>query len=117
METGNGTDVATNNWISGTGGSNTLIDNAASFVLGGGNQVGTDPNFANPVNPGAPSCGGYANVPACMAKVIADYTPTTAGASSYGRQPVSNTSVSDPLYPQWLCHVNMPSGLVTPSCF
>ncbi len=117
METGNGTDVATNNWISGTSGNNTLIDNAAGFVLGGGNQVGTDPKFANPVNPGPPSCGGYANAPACMAKVISDYTPTTPGASSYGRQPVSNTSVSDPLYPQWLCHVNLPSGLVTPSCF
>jgi hypothetical protein len=117
METGNASDVATNNWVSGTGGKNTLIDNAVSFVLGAGNVVGTDPNFANPVNPGAPSCGGSANVPACMANVISDYTPTATGASSFGRQPVSNTSVSDPLYPQWLCQVSLPSGLVTPSCF
>jgi hypothetical protein len=117
METGNGTDTATNNWFAGTSGNNTLIDNSTGFALGAGNTIGTSPAFSNPVNQGAPSCGGYANAPACMAKVISDYTPTASGASSFGRQPVSNTSVSDPLYPQWLCHVNMPPGLVTPSCF
>jgi hypothetical protein len=51
-----------------------------------------------------------------MAKVIADYTPTVAAAKSYGYQPVSLTNTPDPLYPQWLCNVTLPFGLVTPGC-
>jgi hypothetical protein len=51
-----------------------------------------------------------------MAQVIADYTPTVAAAKSYGYQPVSLTNTPDPLYPQWLCNVTLPSGLVTPGC-
>jgi len=97
-------------------GNNTFISSSNGFSLGTHNTIGTNPSFANPVNPGPPACGGSANVPACMAQVIADFTPTVAAATSYGYQPVSLTNVPDPLYPQWLCNVNLPSGLVTPGC-
>jgi hypothetical protein len=113
---GNGTDTFDYNYASGVGGNNTFIYSSSGFSLGTHNTVGTNPSFANPVNPGPPACGGYASVPACMAKVIADYTPTVAAAKSYGYQPVSLTNTPDPLYPQWLCNVTLPSGLVTPGC-
>jgi len=51
-----------------------------------------------------------------MATVISNFTPTAGGISAYGYQPVSNTSISDPLFPAWLCNVNLPPGLVTPGC-
>ena len=87
------------------------------FSAGPNNTLGTSPAFSNPTNPGAPSCGSATSVPNCMASVIANFTPTTAAAKSYGYQPVSTTSVYDPLYPQWLCTVtNLPAGLVTPGC-
>src|SRR6202043_725660 len=37
-------------------------------------------------------------------------------AKAYGYQVPSTTSVSDPLFPQWLCNVNLPAGLVTMGC-
>jgi hypothetical protein len=51
-----------------------------------------------------------------MATVIANYTPTVAAAKAYGYQQPSSTSVSDPLFPKWLCSVNLPAGLVTKGC-
>ena len=113
---GNGTDTFDYNYASGVNGNNTFISASSGFSLGTHNTIGTNPAFANPVNPGPPECGGYASVPACMAQVIADYTPTVAAAKSYGYQPVSLTNTPDPLYPQWLCNVTLPSGLVTPGC-
>jgi hypothetical protein len=95
---------------------NTQIANSTGFSFGPNNVFGTNPSFANPVAPGAPSCSTYSSVPACMAQVIADYTPTNAAAAGYGYQIPSNTSVYDPLFPQWLCNVNLPQGLVTPGC-
>lgn len=64
-----------------------------------------------------PSCGGFANVPACMEALIANFKPLTQGALSYGYQQPSAEQVYDPLFPQWLCGVNLPSGLVTMGCF
>ncbi|HXP10364.1 MAG TPA: chitobiase/beta-hexosaminidase C-terminal domain-containing protein [Acidobacteriaceae bacterium] len=113
---GNGTDTFDYNYASGVNGNNTFMYSSSGFTLGTHNTIGTDPSFADPVNPGAPECGGSASVPACMAQVIADYTPTVAAARSYGYQPVSLTNTPDPLYPQWLCNVTLPSGLVTPGC-
>jgi hypothetical protein len=51
-----------------------------------------------------------------MATVIANFTPTNAAAVRYGYQTPSSTQVSDPLFPKWLCNVNLPSGLVTLGC-
>ena len=107
--TGTG-NTASGNWLYSAAGNTT-------FGSGyGTNVTGTNPAFANPVIPGAPSCSGTANVPACAATLIANFTPTASGASAYGYQKPSTTSVTDELYPQWLCNVNLPSGLVTPSC-
>jgi hypothetical protein len=51
-----------------------------------------------------------------MATVIANFTPTTAAAKAYGYQIPGTASIYDPLYPQWLCNVTLPAGLVTPGC-
>ena len=102
---------------SATGTYSAKYDPGSVFSFGPGNLFGTNPQFANPVAPGAPSCSGYANTEACMATVIADFTPTNPAAAGYGYQVPSAMSVYDPLYPQWLCNVtNLPAGLVTPGC-
>ena len=91
--------------------------NSNSGFAYGPNIVSTNPVLSNPVTPGAPSCGAFANVPACMATTVANFKPTAAGDSGYGYQPVGTANIYDPLYPQWLCTVtNLPSGLVTPGC-
>lgn len=122
VETCDSSCTVTNNWLYSAAGNNSGIDASPGFSLGAGNVSGTNPSFANPVNPGAPSCGSFASVPACMATVIADYTPTNGSALAYGRQTVSNTSITDALFPQWLCtgtgqmNSNIPANLVTPGC-
>jgi len=42
-----------------------------------------------------------------MATVIANFKPTTAAAQPYGYQVPSTVPNSDPLFPQWLCNVNL----------
>jgi hypothetical protein len=79
-------------------------------------QSGVNPNFSNPIDPGAPSCGTASSVPNCMATVISNFTPTNASAVGYGYQKPSATPTSDPLFPQWLCNVNLPAALVTMGC-
>jgi hypothetical protein len=111
---GNKTDTVTYNYMSGVSGNNTVATSSPGFSYGT-NTVGKNPTFLNPVQPSAPSCGAYGSVPACMAKVIADYTPTVEAALAYGRQTPGNNSY-DPLYPQWLCNVTLPPGLITQGC-
>lgn len=90
---------------------------SSGFVPGPSNITSTDPQLANPVNPGTPSCSGYATTTACMATVIANFAPTNSAAKSYGYQQPSSTPVANPYYPQWLCGVSdLPNGLVTPGC-
>jgi len=108
--------VVYDNWAYGLNSQNTVINNSGSFAYGPNNTLGTSPAFANPVEPGAPNCSGYASVPACMATVIANFTPTNAAAKGYGYQIPSSTSVYDSLFPQWLCNVNLPAGLVSMGC-
>jgi hypothetical protein len=88
---------------------------SGSFTYGV-NSLGVNPNFTNPVVPGAPSCGSASSVPSCMAYVVADFKPKTASAVGYGYQVPSSTPAYDPLFPQWLCTVNLPAGLVTMGC-
>jgi len=91
----------------------------SGFVYGTNNVFGVNPVFAGaPASvPPAPNCGGYTSVITCMAPIIADFTATAAAAAGLGRQPVSNTSVNDPLFPSWLCpYSSMLSGLVTMGC-
>jgi hypothetical protein len=87
------------------------------FTYGPGNLFGVNPVFANPTTPGAPACGSYADAPACMAMVIADFTPTNSAAVGYGFQMPVSEKVYDTLFPQWLCNVNLPAGLVTMGCY
>jgi len=110
----NSTTVFANNWGYSAAGINTL--GSGSGFSWGPNNTFTNPVLANPTNPGAPSCSGFASVPACMATVIANFTPTNAAASGYGYQVPSSTAVYDPLFPQWLCNVNLPPGLVSMGC-
>jgi hypothetical protein len=89
-----------------------------SLFTFGPNNINTNPSFANPAVPGAPSCGSASSAPNCMATVIANFTPTNATLLTlgYGYQIPSATQTYDPLFPQWLCNVNLPSGLVTMGC-
>ena len=104
-------------WGHAASGTNNGISNSAGLSYASSNIFGIDPNFVNPVAPSAPSCGNYASVLACMATVIANFTPTNAKAKSYGYQIPGSTSINDPLFPQWLCSVtNLPNGLVTMGC-
>jgi hypothetical protein len=107
----NSTDILYSNYGYSSAGSNTSVSSATLV-----NNTFSNPSFANPTNPGAPSCGTYASVPACAAKIIANFTPTNTAALGYGFQTPSTTSTYDPLFPQWLCNVNLPPGLVTMGC-
>ena len=104
------------NWGYAASGTNDVVGNSTGFYYGPNNTFGTNPSFANPVPPGAPSCGSKTGVPNCMASVIANFTPTNIAAMGYGYQIPSSAQVYDPLFPQWLCNVNLPSGLVTMGC-
>jgi hypothetical protein len=75
-----------------------------------------DPVYANPLDPPAPNCGSASSVPNCMATVISNFTPTAAGAAGHGYQIPNARQSFDPLFPQWLCNVNLPDGLVTMGC-
>jgi hypothetical protein len=112
---GNGTDQLNNNFVYSAAGNNTNATTSPDFSFGT-NTIGTNPAFANPVAPGSPSCGSFASVPACMATVIANFSPTNASAVGSGYQIPSAVPTYDPLFPQWLCNVNLPPGLVTLGC-
>jgi hypothetical protein len=113
---GNGTDSVSQNWgyaVSGTTSSGSY--NSSGFSFGTSNTFGENAQFANAVAPGAPSCSGSSNVPACMATVIANFKPKVAAAASFGYQ-TPGSAAYDPLFPQWLCTASVPSGLITMGC-
>lgn len=91
------------------------VYNGPNYQFGPTNVVG-DPDFENAYVPVAPACGGAENVPSCMTGVIANFKPTNSAAASYGYQLPSSSEVSDPLFPQWLCNVNLPAGLASNAC-
>jgi len=110
-------DVLYANYGYSASGYNTTGTGTGGFAFGPNNTF-ANPQFANPpaTVPAAPNCGGYASVPACMAQMVANFTPTNAAAAGYGYQIPSSTSVYDPLFPQWLCNVNLPTGLISKGC-
>jgi hypothetical protein len=110
------TNAIYDSWGYSAYGTNDSINSSTGFSYGPDDTFGVDPVFSNPVTPGAPDCGGATGVPDCMAPVIANFTPTAAGTSGYGYQRPSDTPDNDPLFPQWLCNVNLPSGLITMGC-
>jgi hypothetical protein len=110
------TDQVYQNWGYAVGGTTTDITGSSGFSYGPNNTFGTNPAFVNPVVPGAPNCGGYTSVPACMATVITNFTPTNPAAMGFGYQVPSSIPAYDPLFPQWLCNVNLPVGLIARGC-
>ncbi len=109
-------DVFDNNFVYSPAGNN--IGQSGGFAFGSENIFGTDPTFANAplANPGPPSCGTFSNVPSCMASEIANLTPTNITARNYGYQTPGPAPTYDPLFPQWLCNVNLPQGLIPMGC-
>jgi hypothetical protein len=116
MYNDNATDAVTYTAGYTPGGTNTSLLYSTGFSFATNNMFGTNPNFANPIIPSSPSCGSYTNAPGCMAKIVSDFTPTTAAVAAFGYQAPGTTPVNNPLYPQWLCNVALPTGLVTPGC-
>ncbi|MDR3727250.1 MAG: hypothetical protein P4K86_09435 [Terracidiphilus sp.] len=111
------TNSVSNSWGYSPWGYNSSVISSPGFSYAASNVFGVNPQLANPTVPGAPSCSGYADVTECMATTIANFTPNNSSAKAYGYQKPSSTSVSDSLFPQWLCTVNnFPAGLVTMGC-
>jgi len=106
-------DTLTDNFLYSAAGNNFTTSN----TVVSGNKMGTNPNFVNPVQPGAPSCGSSSSVPNCVATIVSNFAPQSGAALSYGYQTPSTTANVNPFYPAWLCTVtNLPTGLVTPGC-
>ena len=112
----NASDSVNHNFAFGFAGNHTFVHRSGSFLLGADNILGRDPQIANTRIPGAPTCQGTDSVPACMASMVRDFMPREPSASGFGYQVPVSTSVSNPLFPQWLCNVNLPVGLVTRGC-
>ena len=114
--TGDTSDLIEYSSIYGVAGNNTFVNGGTfTFASQTGNTIGTNPNFANAVAPGAPSCSGYANTVACMATVISNFTASGSGTAGNGYQ-APTTGSYDPFFPQWLCTVGLPAGIVTMGC-
>ncbi len=113
---GDATDIISSDSGYSASGSNDYAVSSPGFSFTAGNLFGTNPKFANATVPGAPSCANATSVPNCMAAMVANFTPTTSAEVPYGYQKPSSTAVNDALFPQWLCNVNLPAGLVTMGC-
>ena len=116
VSNGDGTDSAVHNVAYGHNGNNAFLYNSGSFSWGSTNLMGTDPAFAHPFVPGAPSCRATGNVPKCMSSVIAGFIPKASATEGLGYQKPGSAAGKDPLFPKWLCTANLPSGLITTSC-
>jgi hypothetical protein len=89
---------------------NALVEGSPAFAFQNGNTA-IDPGFAAPQVPAAPDCSGLTNSVACMRSVIADFAITNSAITTLGYQLPGNSSVQNPLYPTWLCKVQVPSGI------
>jgi hypothetical protein len=112
----NGTSTVDHSWWYSAAGNNEGLNSSPGFSYGSSNTTGTNPAFSNATAPSAPSCGSATSVPNCMATVMSNFTATAGGASANGYQTPSLTPVADPLFPLWLCNVNLPAGLVSMGC-
>lgn len=93
-----------------------IVGPVTGFMVGTGNLFTSNPEFANTVEPNAPSCRRSTSVISCMASTISDFRPTNPLLTAYGYKPPRMTRAHDPLFPQWLCNDNLPSGIVTTAC-
>ena len=105
-----------NNFAFGSNNQNSYAYNYGTFRYDTNNTFGVNPYFKGSFAPGAPSCGATASVPACMATVVSDFVATNSAASGMGYQKPSAAGGHDALFPQWVCSVNLPAGLVTKGC-
>jgi hypothetical protein len=116
VQAGDFTDVVNSNFAFGFNGNNTYLANSGTFAYGANNILGTSPAFSNATVPTAPNCQNTSSVSACMATLVSDFASTATAALGYGYQAPSAVSSPDPLFPQWLCSVKLPAGLVTLGC-
>ena len=116
ISNGNNTDNFYQNVGSAVGGTVNGTYGSSGFAYAPNNLFGINPEFPNPVVPGSPNCRLATSVPNCMAAVIANFMPAEAAATAYGYQLPSASQTDDPLFPRWLCNVNLPVGLVTMGC-
>ncbi|MGA7793733.1 MAG: hypothetical protein WCA19_11900 [Candidatus Acidiferrales bacterium] len=114
VDSGTSTSTASGNVGYSASGNNAISQYSNGFSFGT-NLFGMNPNFSTPSIPGPPNCGSATSVPNCMATVISNFTPS-GSAVGYGYQVPATGNVADGLFPQWLCNVNLPSGLVTMGC-
>jgi hypothetical protein len=116
VASGDASDLIEYSSIFGLDGNNTFVSGGTfNFANQTGSAIGTNPGFANAVAPGAPSCSGYANTVACMATLISNFKTSGAGTAGIGYQ-APTTGSYDPFFPQWLCTVGLPSGIITMGC-
>jgi hypothetical protein len=113
---GDGTDVVDYNWIYSANSHSSGVNSSNGFAYGTHQIVGTNPSFTNPQVPGAPNCGGKSNSLDCMKTTLAGFIPTASGISGYGYQPVTGSYIQNDYYPQWLCNVTLPNGIISNYC-
>jgi hypothetical protein len=109
-------DQVNDNFAYGLSSEPELASSSGAFTYSTTNTLGVSPSFASEATPAAPACTGTANVPSCMSTMISNFTPTASAAAGMGYQAPSSTPISDPLFPQWLCSVKFPAGLITMGC-
>jgi hypothetical protein len=115
---GDSTDAVATNFAYGMSGHNTGESGSTGFSFAASNILGTDPQFVNPpaTDPGPPNCAGTGSVAQCMASTFAGLLPKATSAAGLGVQPLGGAATSDPLFPSWVCNVNLPSGLIPNHC-
>ena len=111
----NGSVWSYGNFAFGYNGQNTFKWAFATFVYDLSNTLGQDPYFQNPYTPSAPYCSGTGNVANCMGWLMSNFTPIITSAKWRGHQ-WPGIKPYDPLFPRWLCNVNIPAGLIAKGC-
>ena len=111
----NATNHLTKNWGFSATKTYTQATNSPTFKFAADN-VFLNPLLTKPAVPKAPHCSTYADVPSCMAPVVAAFKPLKIAATPYGFQSPSRTPIVDDLFPAWLCDVDLPPGLVSMGC-
>jgi hypothetical protein len=97
-------------------GKNAVVFDSPAFTLGA-SMSAVNPGFVSPQAPGYPSCSEAVNAVACMSQVIGNFAISNSAVNAMGYHLPSTKPVSNPLYPAWLCTVQMPNGLDNASCF
>jgi len=103
------------NFAFGFNGQNVFKYAAGTFVYDSNNTLGQYPYLQNAYTPSAPYCPGTGTVSNCMGWLMTNFTPNASSASWRGHQ-WPGTKPYDPLFPQWVCKVSLPGGLIAKGC-